>query len=177
MVAGEGPRKLGVLREPTESRPVMVDSVEAPVHRRDRHGDHLPLDATHPYAKMTFASRMQQLIYWGFLKKPLEWSLKTVLAPWAYLASVAYHDSFWYPLYARRQMRGVMESDWGRLFANWEQLSSDERGYPDVGAGVAEFERAGLGAFLTSLGLLIGCLREAPEFAARRRTRQLRESA
>ncbi len=74
-------------------------------------------------------------------------------------------------------MRAVMESDWGRLFANWEELSPDERGYPDVGDGAAEFERAGAGAFLTSLGLLVGCLRVAPEFAARRRTRQLRESA
>jgi len=40
--------------------------------------------------KMTFASRMQHKIYWGPLKKPLEWSLKTVLAPWSYLASVAF---------------------------------------------------------------------------------------
>ena len=46
---------------------------------------------------MTFASRMQHKIYWGPLKKPIEWSLKTVLAPWAYMASVVYHDSFWYP--------------------------------------------------------------------------------
>jgi uncharacterized protein (DUF362 family) len=130
-----------------------------------------------PYAKMTFASRMQQLIYWGFLKKPVEWSLKTVLAPWAYLASVAYHDSFWYPLFARRHMRAAMESDWGRLFANWEGVSPDERGYPDVGDGSVEIERAGAGVFLKSLGLLVGCLREAPEFAARRRTRQLSEGS
>ena len=38
---------------------------------------------------MTFASRMQHLIYWGPLRKPIEWSLKTVLAPWAYIASVS----------------------------------------------------------------------------------------
>ena len=48
---------------------------------------------------MTFASRMQHKIYWGPLKKPIEWSLKTVLAPWAYMASVVYHDSFWYPVH------------------------------------------------------------------------------
>ena len=46
---------------------------------------------------MTFASKMQHQIYWGKLKKPIEWSLKTWLAPWAYLASVAYHDLYWYP--------------------------------------------------------------------------------
>ena len=51
-----------------------------------------------PFKKMTFASRMQHRIYWGPLRKPLAWSLKTVLAPWAYLASVLYHDTFWYPL-------------------------------------------------------------------------------
>ena len=43
---------------------------------------------TGPFRKMTFASRMQHKIYWGPLKKPIEWSLKTVLAPWAYIASV-----------------------------------------------------------------------------------------
>ena len=59
----------------------------------------------------------------GPLKTPIEWSLKTVLAPWAYLASVLYHDSFWYPLFARRQMRACLDSDWGRLFANWESLA------------------------------------------------------
>src|SRR3990172_1108452 len=37
-----------------------------------------------PFEKMTFASRMQHQIYCGPLKKPIEWSLKTVLAPWAY---------------------------------------------------------------------------------------------
>jgi hypothetical protein len=54
-----------------------------------------------PFKKMTFASQMQHYIYWGPLKKPIEWSLKTVLAPWAYMASVIYHDSIWYPLNAR----------------------------------------------------------------------------
>src|SRR5215510_8227044 len=46
-----------------------------------------------PYKKMTFASRMQHKIYWGPMKRPIEWSLKTVLAPWGYIASVVYHDS------------------------------------------------------------------------------------
>ena len=45
-----------------------------------------------PFKKMTFASRMQHRIYWGPLKKPVEWSLKTWLAPWAYIA-VVYHDA------------------------------------------------------------------------------------
>ena len=62
---------------------------------------------------MTFASRMQHKIYWGPMKKPIEWSLKTVLAPWAYIASVIYHDSFWYPLNAKRLMRDVLDEPLG----------------------------------------------------------------
>ncbi len=126
-----------------------------------------------PFEKMTFASRMQHQIYWGPLKKPIEWSLKTVLAPWAYLASVAYHDTFWYPFLARAKMAQVLESDWGRLFANWEGLQADARGYPQVGEAAAEIERSGLKAFLTSFRVLLTCLLEAPELSARRRTRAL----
>jgi uncharacterized protein (DUF362 family) len=122
-----------------------------------------------PFRKMTFASRMQHQIYWGPLKRPVEWSLKTVLAPWAYLASVLYHDSFWYPLYGRQQMRACLESDWGRLFANWESLVSDRQGFPSVGAAPAVIRRTGVRAFARSLPILATTLREAPELAARRR--------
>ena len=131
---------------------------------------------TGPFKKMTFASSMQHKIYWGPLKKPIEWSLKTVLAPWAYLASVAYHDSFWYPLRAKAKVAGVMASAWGRLFANWEWVTPDARGYPDVGDRPAELERSGLRVFLESLRLLWTCLLEAPEVAARRRTRDARKA-
>ncbi|RMG45410.1 MAG: DUF362 domain-containing protein [Acidobacteria bacterium] len=124
-----------------------------------------------PYKRMTFASRMQHKIYWGPLKKPVEWSLKTVLAPWAYVASVLYHDSFWYPLKAKRMMRAALDSEWGRLFRNWEKLSPDELGFPEVGDEPAELEKTGLRALRQSLGILATCLREAPEFAARRRAR------
>jgi uncharacterized protein (DUF362 family) len=130
-----------------------------------------------PFDKMTFASRMQHKIYWGPLRKPMEWSLKTVLAPWAYIASVVYHDSLWYPLKAKSQVREVMTSDWGRLFANWEQLTPDEQGFPSVGEEAGELNRAGLGAFATSLKILATCVSEAPEFTARRRTRALKEGS
>ena len=128
-------------------------------------------DFVGPYDRMTFAARMQHLIYWGPLKKPLEWSLKTFLAPWSYLASVAYHDSLWYPLVAKRRMQKVLESEWGRLFSNWERLTPDERGFADVGDDPAEIERTGLRAFVTSLKVLWTCLKEAPEVEARRRRR------
>ncbi len=122
-----------------------------------------------PFDKMTFASRMQHRIYWGPLKKPLEWTLKSVLAPWSYMASVVYHDSFWYPMFARRRVDSVLGSEWGRLFHNWEQARPTEEGYPDVGDKGAAITRAGLQVLLRSVGVLGTCVLEAPEFAARRR--------
>ena len=126
-------------------------------------------DFVGPFKKMTFASRMQHQIYWGPLKKPIEWSLKTVLAPWAYIASVIYHDSFWYPLLAKKKMAEVLESEWGRLFQEWENLESDDAGFPTVGTRTAELKRTGLAAFGTSLKILGTCIKEAPELAQRRR--------
>jgi uncharacterized protein (DUF362 family) len=122
-----------------------------------------------PFRKMTFASRMQHKIYWGRWRKPVEWSLKTILAPWAYVASVVYHDSFWYPTKARSLMRETLESPWGRLFRNWERVVPDARGYPVVSGPVAEVRRTGFKALVRSLGILGTCLKEAPEFAMRRR--------
>ena len=122
-----------------------------------------------PFQKMTFASRMQHKIYWGPLKKPMEWSLKTVLAPWSYIASVVYHDSFWYPFIAKRRMQEVLNSGWGRLFRNWERLSPDEKGFPVLGDHAAQIKRTGISALWRSLGILWTAVKEAPEFAARQR--------
>ena len=60
---------------------------------------------------MTFASRMQHKIYWGSLKKPLEWSLKNILAPWALVAKVIYHDSMWYPFLAKNRMMEIGKTE------------------------------------------------------------------
>jgi hypothetical protein len=117
-----------------------------------------------PFKKMTFASRMQHRIYWGRLKKPLEWSLKTVLAPWSYVASVLYHDTFWYPFLAREHMKSVVESPWARLFESWDEVTSDERGFPDVGERPLTIRRTGVGAAAKSVAVLGTCIREAPEF-------------
>ena len=124
---------------------------------------------TGPFKKMTFASRMQHKIYWGPLKKPIEWSLKTVLAPWAYIASVLYHDSFWYPVLARKKMHDVLGTAWGRLFRNWERVTPDEKGYPEIPQEGAAIKQTGLRALWRSVGILAMCVREAPEFASRRR--------
>jgi len=131
---------------------------------------------TGPFQKMTFASRMQHKIYWGGLKKPIEWTLKTFLAPWAYLASVLYHDSFWYPTH-QALVREILNSDWGRLFHNWERLTIpseklDADGWLDVGPPVTDFKNETGRLLLKSLQILATCIKEAPEFEARRRRRQ-----
>lgn len=126
-----------------------------------------------PFNKMTFASRMQHRIYWGPLKKPVEWSLKTILAPWAYLASVIYHDSFWYPVFGKRQMKRALDSDWGRLFRNWDTVKPDAQGFASVGDEGLDLKRTGFRAFLRSIGILGTALRQAPEFAAHPQRRRV----
>jgi len=122
-----------------------------------------------PFKHMTFAARMQHLIYWGWLKRFLEWSLKTWLAPWAYIASVIYHDTFWYPLRGRTRVRAAMYSRWGRLFQNWEEVSSNGAGYSGVGQPHGTLVRTGLSLLGLSMKILWTCIREAPEVAARKR--------
>lgn len=134
-------------------------------------------DFVGPFKKMTFASRMQHKIYWGPLKKPIEWSLKTVLAPWAYLASVLYHDTYWYPTH-RKMLADILNSEWGRLFENWDSLalSPDDlklRGWDHVGDAPAKLSREGFRYFKESLRILGLCVKEAPEFAARQRHKKV----
>lgn len=130
-----------------------------------------------PFKKMTFASRMQHKIYWGPLKKPMEWSLKTVLAPWAYIASVLYHDFFWYPTH-QALLKKALQSDWGRLFHNWAQktIPPDNLtapGWPEVGPAPAaidpQHKRANKHHYIQALKILAECIKEAPEFSARNR--------
>jgi hypothetical protein len=42
-------------------------------------------------------------------------------------------------------------------------------GYPDVGSDAATIEKTGAKAFVESIGILGTCIKEAPEFASRRR--------
>ncbi len=120
-----------------------------------------------PFRNMTFASRMQHRIYWGFLKKPVEWSLRTFLAPWSYIASVLYHDAYWYPTH-QKIVRELLRTDWGRLFYNWERiaLSPDDltaEGWPDVGPEPIWERVRPLRLVGRSLRLLGTCLVRAPE--------------
>ena len=127
-----------------------------------------------PFKHMTFASRNQHRIYWGPLKKPLEWSLKTWLAPWSYVASVSYHDLFWYPLYGKPHLEQALGSEWGRLFANWghPETAPDARGYPNVGEARPELVRMGLKHFLEGMRLVGMAVAESPEAQARKRRAQ-----
>ncbi|MFO0650716.1 MAG: DUF362 domain-containing protein, partial [Polyangiales bacterium] len=108
-------------------------------------------------------------IYWGPLKKPLEWSLKTWLAPWSYVASVAYHDAFWYPMYAKDNMREVLNSEWGRLFANWQEMQkfATEEGYPQVGEPSEDLTRKLTLHMWEALRLLGMAVAESPELKIR----------
>jgi hypothetical protein len=63
----------------------------------------------------------------------------------------------------------VLASDWGRLFRHWEHVTSDGRGFPAIPEAGAEIERTGVKALVRSLGILATCIKEAPEFASRRR--------
>jgi hypothetical protein len=127
---------------------------------------------------MTFASRMQHAIYWGPLKRPIEWSLKTILAPWAYIASVLYHDSFWYPTH-QEAVHEILRSEWGRLFHHWDALAippGDLKtpGWKDVGETPAQLKKESLRLLKQSFSILGTCIKEAPEFAARKRMREHR---
>ena len=123
-----------------------------------------------PFKEMTFASSMQHKIYWGRLKGPIEWSLKTWLAPWAYIASVIYHDLFWYPFNSRAKMRECLTSVWGRLFQNWGNTPSNAEGFPEVGEAAPRLKRNLLGMIWQSIKVLGTCIVQAPEFKKRKKT-------
>jgi uncharacterized protein (DUF362 family) len=67
----------------------------------------------------TLASHGQKMIYWGPLKPLEHFLLRTVLAPWSYLASRLYHDVYWYNVIGRRRVKQALQTDWGRLFASY----------------------------------------------------------
>jgi uncharacterized protein (DUF362 family) len=129
-----------------------------------------------PFRKMTFASRMQHRIYWGRLKRPIEWSLKTWLAPWAYIASVLYHDSFWYPILGKARVQAALASDWGRLFHNWGKVTRTEAGFADLGAPALGTVRKTSQLMWMALKILWTCIKEAPEIASRRRRKASAET-
>jgi hypothetical protein len=69
----------------------------------------------------TFASRGQKMIYWGPLKPLEKFLLRTVLAPWSYLASRLYHDAYWYPCVGTGRVKDALETKWGKLFESYAE--------------------------------------------------------
>ena len=67
----------------------------------------------------TFASRGQKMIYWGPLRPLEHFLLRTVLAPWSYLASFLYHDVYWYNSIGRGRVKEMLQTDWGKLFVSY----------------------------------------------------------
>jgi hypothetical protein len=67
----------------------------------------------------TFASRGQKLIYWGPLKCLEKLLLRTFLVPWSYVASILYHDCYWYPFVGRRRVKAALQTKWGKLFQRY----------------------------------------------------------
>ena len=126
-----------------------------------------------PFKEMTFASRNQHRIYWGPLKKPVEWSLKTWLAPWAYVASVAYHDMFWYPRFAKEQMQPALESAVGQAL---RQLGQGRRATSAASRTWAprtpSSSRLGTKHFAEGMRLIGMAVTESPEVKARERRRE-----
>jgi uncharacterized protein (DUF362 family) len=119
-----------------------------------------------PLDEMTFASRNQHRIYWGPLKGPLEWSLKTWMAPWAYIASVLYHDLYWYPVSGNRRVHEVLQSDWGRLFHNWDRVTATDEGFTDLGNPPRDFTRGTGDLLRMGARVLKTAIKEAPEIRA-----------
>lgn len=70
-------------------------------------------------------------------------------------------------------MSDVLDSPWGRLFKGWEHARLTADGFEDIGTATAEIELTGMRALRESVGILGTCIKEAPEFAARKRTKHI----
>jgi len=42
-----------------------------------------------------------------------------VIAPWSYVASILYHDLYWYNCVGRARVKEALQTDWGKLFASY----------------------------------------------------------
>lgn len=73
----------------------------------------------------TLASKGQHMIYHGFFSKLEKFLLRTPLVVWAYVASWAYHDWYWYPLVGWGRVKKFMATDWGQKFKTYKPLGPD----------------------------------------------------
>ena len=75
-----------------------------------------------------------------------------------------------------KRVHEALRSEWGRLFHNWEKVQPDEKGWADVGEGPAKFIRATGKLFWKGIKILGQCIKEAPEFATRKRRKQAQKN-
>lgn len=73
----------------------------------------------HFHVDDTFASHGQKMIYWGPLKPLEHFLLRTVMTPWSYIASILYHDVYWYNWIGRARVKEALRTGWGKLFASY----------------------------------------------------------
>jgi uncharacterized protein (DUF362 family) len=69
--------------------------------------------------KNTFASRGQKMIYWGPLKPLEKLLLRSPIVGWSYIASIAYHDFYWWAIKGRNRVKEALQSEWGKLFQEY----------------------------------------------------------
>ncbi len=69
-------------------------------------------------------------------------------------------------------MQPVLESAWGKLFANWGKVPRDARGFPDVGSANPELITLGAKHFAEGMRLIGMAVTESPEIKARQRRKQ-----
>ncbi|RJQ27464.1 DUF362 domain-containing protein [Candidatus Parcubacteria bacterium] len=67
----------------------------------------------------TFASRGQKFIYHKLPERVEKFLLQSIIAPWSYLASSAYHDYYWYNFIGRKRIRRFLKTSWGKLFKTY----------------------------------------------------------
>jgi uncharacterized protein (DUF362 family) len=82
----------------------------------------------------TLASHGQHAIYHGIFKPLERLFLRTPLVLWAYLASWAYHDGYWYPFIGRKRVAEFMRTPWGEMFQRYAENG-------DLPLGVASIDR------------------------------------
>ncbi|MEO6398056.1 MAG: DUF362 domain-containing protein, partial [Tepidiformaceae bacterium] len=61
----------------------------------------------------------QKQIYWGKLHKFEGALLRTPIVPWSFFASNVYHNYYWYPLFGKRRIAKMLDTEWGKLFKSY----------------------------------------------------------
>jgi len=107
----------------------------------------------------------------GTFEKAGGMDIKNNPGPWSYIASVVIMictgiRKLW-------QGRGILNSDWGRLFANWEQLQlpADDLsvpGWEHVGDKPLKLDKETSKMIRKAFRVLGTAIREAPEFSAKK---------